>query len=92
MSAVIETSSGENMRVWTKDPYAAQKKYRKKRLAADPEYRKKENELIKESMRRRYAEDEEYRNRCKDADKKRHQAKKNTASTKFQDAAEEISC
>lgn len=61
MSTIIETSSGEFMKVWTKDPYSAQKKYIKRRKQDDPDFLRKCNEDVKSYLKQRYAEDEEFR-------------------------------
>lgn len=61
MSTVIETSSGDFLKVWTKDPYMAQKKYIKQRKQDDPDYQKKCNDNVKSYLRQRYAEDPEFR-------------------------------
>lgn len=78
MACIIETSSGDHLKVWTKDPYSAQKKYRKKRLAEDPEYKANELKAKREASRQRYAQDPEYRKRCIETSK-RAQHRKQTS-------------
>lgn len=61
MARVVETTDGQLLKVWTKDPYAAQKRYIKKRVATDESFHEYMKQAQRVSKQKKYATDEEFR-------------------------------
>ncbi|RYE13305.1 MAG: hypothetical protein EOP45_21395 [Sphingobacteriaceae bacterium] len=60
MSILIKTASGEEQKVWTNDPYTAQKEYMKHGKAEEippPEYKNLCYQRTREYIKRKYAEE-----------------------------------
>lgn len=89
MPTTIETSSGEIIQVWLKDPYKPQKTYIKRRRAEDPEFVKKTYASANESSKKRYATDETFREARKAAARKAyHKAKQKSKDQTVIDSLE----
>lgn len=78
MTTLINVN-GDMVKFWT-DPYAHHKEYLRNKLKDDPEFKTRFNENCRNYQKKRYAQDQDYRQARLDAVRRCRERKKNSTS------------